>query len=124
MLETGKNYGVQQTLIDGVGFYFGNSIVSSASSISKPKIDETVIFMISDLLIRNGYITWYKDMTGFQDNLGKNAYIGVASFLLTTLYDMIKSKGVGDSIKDNLVKNAVGVATNSLVDMAISKSYR
>ncbi len=124
MLESGKNYGIQQTLIDGVGFYIGNSIVSSAASLSKPKIDETVIFMISDLLIRNGYINWYSDAKGFSDNLGKNAYIGVSSFLLTTLYDLIRSKDISGAIKDNLVKNAVGVATNSVVDMVISKSYR
>ena len=112
------SYGVQQSVIDTATFYLANSVI-----ISKPKMDETLIFGISDLLVRNGWITWYKDSTGFKDNVGKNAYIGLASFATTTIYDLIKGKDATSAIKDNLMKNAIGVGGNVVVDMVISKKY-
>lgn len=117
-MENMMGYGVQQSLIDTVTFYLANAAITS-----KPKMDETLIFGASDLLVRNGWITWYKDSPGFSDNFGKNAYIGLASFAVTTLYDLIRSKDASAAIKDNLMKNAIGVGGNIVVDMVISKKY-
>jgi hypothetical protein len=86
---------------------------------SKPKIDETLIFGISDLLIRNQALSYFSENKMFQGNLGKNAYIGVVSFLLTTGYDLLKQKDLSGALKDNLIKNAVGVMTNTGIDMVI-----
>ncbi len=115
------NYGAIQTLIDMLGFYGGNIVVSKASSLSKPKMDETLIFGISDLLIRNQALAMFSENSMFQGNLGRNAYIGLVSFILTTGYDLLKEKELSNAIKDNLIKNAVGVVTNTGIDMVIRK---
>jgi len=122
-MENLKNYGVLQSVIDSAVFYGANTIVANSASMSKPKLDETIIFAISDLVVRNGGLSYMSNNAMFQGNLGRNAYIGLISFLLTTGFDFLKGKEVGKSVKDNLIKNAVGVGGNTIVDSFLPVSY-
>ena len=126
MMENMRGYGVQQSLIDAVTFYFANSVVSGTTGTAKPKFDETVIFGISDLLIRNNItgMNSYINAGKMGGNYGQNALIGVVSFVITNFYDLIQGKEFGRVIKDNLIKNAVGVVGNSGVDMVLSRKYQ
>lgn len=120
-----QSYGAIQTLIDTVTFYVSNSIVSSGAGSAKPKIDETIIFGVADMLVRNNFlgIDAYTNAGKMGGNLGKNAYIGIISFTITNFYDLIQGKEFGRVIKDNLIKNAVGVAGNTGVDLILSRKY-
>lgn len=113
------NYGVVQTLVDMAGFYGGNTIAASAADMSKPKLDETIIFGISDLLIRNQALSMFSNNEMFKGNFGRNAYIGLVSFLLTTGYDLLKQRELSKALKDNLIKNAIGVGSNTVIDLFI-----
>ncbi len=122
-MESLKNFGVLQTIIDMAGFYGANSLIASTADMSRPKLDETIIFGISDLLIRNGTLSYMSENKMFSGNLGRNAYIGLVSFILTTGFDLIKSKELGKAAKDNLIKNAIGVGTNTAIDAVLPVGY-
>lgn len=124
-MDTLKSYGLIQTAIDMVGYYGGNMVVSRFAGVSqKPKLEDTVIFGISDIIVRNGAISIYSGNTMFSGNLGKNAYIGVISFILNTGLDMLRGDSIGVVVKENLIKNALGVGTNTAIDMFVPNSYK
>lgn len=124
-MDSLKNYGVLQSVIDMGGYYGGNYIVSKGAGVSQmPKIEDTVIFGISDLIIRNGMMTFMQNNSMFAGNIGKNAYIGLISFVLNSGLDLLRGDEIGDTIKKNLIKNAVGVGTNTVIDMVIPVDYK
>ena len=126
--EQSKDMGIQQTAIDTIAFYLINMLGHKISGeIPNPGISKTVIFALSDLGVRNQYLTFWKDkFSGDKDaTLKNNAYIAMMSFIFSTLYDLIKSKEMGKSITDNLIRNALGLLGNQVVDkMMIDKNYR
>lgn len=124
-MENLRSYGAIQSLLDTATFYVANSAVSSGVGSSKPKIDETIIFLLADMLVRNNFLGMdaYVNAGKMGGNFGKNAYIGLISFVITNFYDLIQGKEFGRYIKDNLIKNAVGVGGNTIVDLLLSKKY-
>jgi hypothetical protein len=119
-MDTLQSYGVLQSGVDMLGYYGGNWVVSNYAGVSqKPHIEDTVLFGISDLIIRNGVMTFMSEKSMFAGNIGRNAYIGVVSFILTSGLDLLRGNEIGDTVKKNLIKNAVGIATNSAIDMVV-----
>lgn len=121
LLEKTREYGVAQSLIDTVAFwginYAGNAVTSE---IPKPGMGKTIIFLGSDIAIRNGYITlWlekFKNKTGEPSISMFNTYIAASSFVLGTLFDLVKNKDFSKAFADNLINNGLGLVGNLAVD--------
>jgi len=126
--EESKDMGIQQTAVDTLAFYLINMAGHKVSGeIPSPSVNKTVIFALADLGVRNKYLTWWKEkFSGDKDaTLKNNAYIAMMSFIFATLYDLVKSKDLGKAVTDNLIRNALGLLGNQVVDkMMIDKDYR
>jgi len=129
ILSKSSNFGLTQSLIDTLGFWAVNYIGHEVTDeIHKPKMDKLVIFLGSDLLIRNKLITYWKDKfvndKGYESIDMTNAYISSTSFLFGTIYDIIRSKPPGAALANNLVSNALGLGTNIVIDnLMTDKKY-
>lgn len=119
ILERSNTYGVTQSLIDAVGFwginYVGNAV---SNEIPKAKTDKTIIFLASDIMVRNEWITFWKNK--FLEGKGSismtNAYISLVSLILGTLYDLLRDKNLGEAFMKNLINNALGMLANIGID--------
>jgi hypothetical protein len=106
--------------IDILGFWAGNYLIhSAASSFPKPKVSKVVIFGVSDMLTRYSKANWW-EMKMLSGVWGENAKIALVSFVMSSLYDLLNgSKDTGKIITDNLMLNAVGFISNSLIDKVV-----
>ena len=120
-----NSYGIVPSIIDAAGFYVGNyGVHKLAPSIPKANAMHTIIFGISDLIVRNGMVTMWKANTFFNGEVGRNAYIGVIATVFNTIADVVKDKELGNALTNNLINAAVGVATNSILDkFVVPESY-
>lgn len=118
-MDTVKKYQVAQSLIDAVAFYVGNYALDSYLKEPHVKLDKAVIFGLVDLLIRNGQITFARDkLPEIKSQVFKNnAYIALVSFAASTAYDMVRGgHSLSNSVKKNLIYNAIGFGSNSILD--------
>jgi hypothetical protein len=126
-METIKKYEIYQTLIDMAGFYLGNYIADKSMGEPTAKMDKTLIFGISDLLIRNGQVTLFRDkLPEIQSQYIKNnAYIALISFAASVIYDVgFKSSEIKNALKKNAIYNAIGFGSNVIIDkFIVPKDY-
>jgi len=123
-METVNKYGITHTVIDMLGFYGGNMIMHNASTFADtPSAEKTLIFGVSDLLVRNGFISYGDKSVPFSGQLQKNTYIALVSFLLASGYDLIKSRDFSKALMKNLITNAIGLGSNQIIDMIIDPNY-
>lgn len=120
-----KTAGVQQTIIDTAAFslinYGGHEITKY---VPKMEVSKGVIFALSDLAIRNGYLKMGKQLFKAESpTFGGNLYIATSSFVFAGIYDLIVGKEFSKAFLDNLVRNALGLAGNEVVDKLIPQSY-
>lgn len=127
LINKSNSWGVTQSLIDMAGFFGGNYLAHEVSgAIPKVGAGKTLIFGISDLLVRNGTVDWMK-MEKFFDkgkgNLGQNMYIAFIAFLAMSGIDLLKGKELKHIIYNNLFHNAIGLGTNEVIDRIIPAKY-
>ena len=129
-MSSPMHYGISQSVIDVVGFGGANYILhkASPSHMPKPTMPKVVIFGLSDLAIRNGWINWMSKVDPFSSiqsgNARLNGNIALTSFALATLLDLARGHEFGKSAINNLILNAVGFGSNELLDrFIVSKDY-
>lgn len=126
-IDSLNSWGLTQSLIDMVGFFGGNYVANEvASAVPKVGLGKTLIFGISDLLVRNGTVDWLKAEKFFEKgkgNIGTNMYIAFIAFLAMSGADILKGKELGNSIYNNLFHNAIGFGTNEVIDRIIPAKY-
>lgn len=124
LYEKSMSNGIPQSLIDMLAFYSGNYVAHKTSgTFPKPNIEKTIVWGASDLLIRQGFITFWMNKLPFSGTVNRNAYIGFISFLGDTLIDIIKGKDLATGMKNNLLLNGMGIFTNTIVDYVIPERY-
>lgn len=133
-VEYPMHYGLSQSLIDVIGFGTGNYILhkASPSHMPNPSVPKIVIFGLSDLAIRNHWLSFIydftnpltKDSTAPNSNIKTNAAIGLTSFVVASILDLVRGHEFGKAVVNNLILNGVGVATNEFLDrVLIPKEY-
>ena len=119
-ITVNDSYKFANTLIDMVGFYAGNWIVHEGiKSSPSPDMIKTIIFGGSDLYVRNSGPWFSIPVIPTTGNFVQNGQIAGISFVVAALVDLFKGKKAGKAIIDNLVLNAVGIATNEVIDRVI-----
>lgn len=128
ILEKTTTYGMTQSAIDTLAFFGVNYLGNSLSpQVPKPKADKVIIFFASDMMVRNDWISYWKNKIVGEKKTSialNNAYIAAVSLVLGTLYDLLKNKNLGEAFTKNLINNGLGLLGNVVVDnLMIDKSY-
>jgi len=127
MSKSDDEYAIVPTLIDTAGFYVANRLLDKALVHETPvSMGKALIFGVSDSLVRNGYITWGKNrgLPMVESSEAKsNAYIALVSFVLATIYDLASEKSIENSMKKNLIYNAIGFGSNLIIDKVFLQKY-
>jgi hypothetical protein len=118
------------SVIDAAAFYAGNYGLHKVSDFGHtPQMRHVIIFLIADLLVRNGYLTYAQVRDLVPDrpsvNLRFDAYISGLYVLIGAAYDLVVEKeGFGMALKRNLVYGAVGLGTNLVIDYVLPENYK
>lgn len=124
-METIEKYKIIHSLIDIAGYFGGNYAVHKLADTPKPKMTDTAIFGISDIIVRNSNI--FDPLTSkmpFSEKTKNNESIALVSFLLNTVYDVaMKDKSLSKNIIDNAIKNGISLLTNMGIDKVIPPEY-
>jgi hypothetical protein len=121
-----SNMGIVPSLIDSASFAIGGQIVKSLNPKIHVKTADLLIFLISDLAVRNTtYLSadnWVSYLPEYQSKNKRNIMISVLYLALKSLADL--SKGKTESIfMNNVIKAATALVTNTAVDYAIQDKY-
>ena len=116
------------SLIDAGAFWAGNYIVSPVFHVKKPDIAHAGVFLVADVLVRNGWFVNKKVYEfvgeGESVNLRHNVYISLLYVLGGFIWDAaVEKESVKASTVDNVIRAAVGLATNTGVDYFIEDKY-
>lgn len=126
ILKKTTDYGISQSLIDTLAFWGVNTIGHKVTSeIPKPGMGHTIIFLGSDILIRNDWMKMWREKFVNEKNERSismdNSYIAFTSFVFGTIYDLIKDKEFSKAFADNLILNGLGLIANIGVDNLMYK---
>lgn len=123
-MDSLKKFSIIHAAIDVLGYYGGNYGLHKLADTSAPKMRDTAIFGISDLLVRNfSQLDYLSNKLPGGKSMQRDSAIAILSFVLNSVVDSVKGKEISKALVNNAIKNGIGFGTNMIIDKAIPKEY-
>ena len=118
-------YQIYHGAIDVAGYVGANYASNMLFETPRPRIKDTLSFIVSDYFVRMmpEFVSPVLKKLPFDEEIQKNEMIAITSFLLSSVADGFMGNITTKKITHNLIRNAIALGTNSIVDKVINKKY-